>query len=139
MTTLPPPPPEAKLIARLRKELVPVLSMREAARRADELSPGSFSVATWTQIENGYRKVTATLTIPITGTAERVARMGQVVGATPDQLREAGRDDAARILQKLIDAGPAPRAQLAEAVRNSRGLTDPQKRALIDMVLRDEN
>lgn len=126
------PPPEARLITRLREDQVPPLSMREAARRA------GFSVATWTQNEQGYRKVTAALTIPIRATADKLARMGLVVGATPDQLREAGRGDAAAILQKLIDAGPDPKAQLAEAVRNSAGLTERQKRALIDMVLRED-
>lgn len=133
MTTRSTPPPEAQLIARLRQDQVPVLSMREAARLA------GFSAATWTQIEQGYRKVTPMLTIPITGTADKVARMALVVGAKPDELREAGRDDAARTLQKLIDAGPRQNGQLAEAVRHADGLTERQKRALIDMVLREES
>jgi len=128
--TTPQAPPEAQLIARLRSEQVPPLSMREAARRA------GFSVATWTQNEQGYRKVTPALTIPIRATADKLARMSLVVRASPAQLREVGRDDAAKILQKLIDAGPDPAAQLAEAVRNSDGLTERQKQALIEMVLR---
>lgn len=105
---------------------MPPLSMREAARRA------GFSVATWTQNEQGYRKVTSSLAIPIRATAEKLARMGLVVGATPQQLSEAGRQDAAVILQKLIDAGPDPVDQLAEAVRNSGDLSDKQKQALIE-------
>jgi len=130
--TTPPAPPEAQLIRRLREGMVPTVSMREAARQA------GFSVATWTQIEQGYRKVTSALTIPITGTAEKVARMGLVVGATPGQLREAGRDDAAAILQKLIDAGPDPKSQLAETIRHSRDFSERQKRALIELVMRDD-
>lgn len=130
--TTPQAPPEARLIARLRREKVPPLSMREAARRA------GFSVATWTQNEQGYRKVTALLTIPITATDEKLARMALVVGATPAQLREAGRDGAARMLQKLIDAGPDPKSQLAEKIRQSRDFTDRQKQALIEMVLRED-
>lgn len=124
------PPPEAKLIARLRKDKVPPLSMREAARRA------GFSVATWTQNEQGYRKVTPGLTIPIRATDEKLAGMALVVGATPAQLRGTGRPDAARMLQKIIDAGPDPRAQLAETIRQSREFTEKQKGALIEMVMR---
>lgn len=122
------PPPEAQLIARLRRDRVPPLSMREAARRA------GFSVATWTQNEQGYRKVTPVTVIPVTATDEKLARMALVVGATPGQLGEAGRDGAARMLQKIIDAGPDPRTQLAEAVRNAGGLSDRQKQALIEML-----
>jgi len=128
-----PPPPEAQLIARLRTEHVPPLSMREAARRA------GFSVATWTQNEQGYRKVTPLLTIPIRATDDKLARMALIVGAKPAQLRDADRGEAARILQALIDAGPDPTAQLAEAVRNAGGLTERQKRAVIDIISRDEN
>lgn len=124
------PPPEARLIERLRKDLVPPLSMREAARRA------GISVATWTQNEQGYRKVTQHVVIPITATAEKLARMALVVGATPEQLREAGREDAAVMLAKIIEAGPDPGDQLAEAIRLSSGLTDLQKQVLIELVQR---
>ncbi len=129
--TTPGPPPEAQLIHRLREEMFPAMSMRGAAKRA------GFSTATWVQIEQGHKKVTSALTIPIRGTAEKVARMGLVVGATPEQFRDAGRDDAAAILQKLIDAGPGPKEQLAEAIRQSRDFSERQKRALIELVLRE--
>lgn len=128
--TTPAPPPEAQLITRLREDMVPALSMREGARRA------GFSVSTWMQNEQGYRKVTPGLVIPIRATAEKLARMALVVRATPDQLREAGRDDAAGILQKLIDAGPDPADQLEAVLRSSRDLTEAQKRELIDLVRR---
>lgn len=129
--TFPEAPPEAQLIARLRGDMFPPVSRREAARRA------GFSVATWTQIEQGYRKVTSALVIPITGTAEKVARMGLVVGAEPGQLREAGRDDAAVILQKLIDAGPDPEAQMIEKIRASSDFTERQKRRMIQLLQKD--
>jgi hypothetical protein len=64
--------------------------------------------------------------------------MALVVGAVPDQLREAGRSDAAVILQKLIDAGPDPKAQMVETIRQSRDFTERQKRALVEMVLRED-
>lgn len=130
--TTPQAPPEARLIARLREEMVPPVSMREAARRA------GFSVATWSQNEQGYRKVTSLVTVPITATDEKLARMALVVGATPAQLRETGRDGAARMLQKLADAGPDPRTQMAEKIRQSREFTEQQKQALIDMLLRND-
>ena len=132
MTATPTAPPEARLIARLRKEMVPPVSMREAARRA------GFSVATWTQNEKGYRKVTNRIIIPITATDEKLALMGRVVGATPGQLRETGRDGAATMLQRLIDAGPDPKAQMAEKIRQSRDFTQQQTEALIEMVMRED-
>jgi hypothetical protein len=130
--TTPEPPPEAKLIHLLREEMFPAVSMREAARRA------GMGTATWVQAEQGYRKVTSAVTIPVRATADKLASMALVVGAVPDQLREAGRDDAAVILQKLIDAGPDPKAQLAETIRQSRDFTERQKRALVEMVLRED-
>lgn len=125
------PPPEAKLITRLREGAAPSLSMREAARRA------GISPALWSQNEQGYRKVTPDVTIPIRATADKLAAMALVVGATPGQLREADRADAAAILQKLIDAGPDPGAQMVEKIRASRDFDERQKRALIELVLRD--
>lgn len=128
--TTPEPPPEAKLIARLREAQFPPLSMREAARRA------GMSAAAWTQNEQGYRKVTPAVTIPITATAGKLARMALVVGASPEQLREAGRADAAAILEKLAAASPEDR--LEEALRNSRDLSEQQKRRLIELVRQNQ-
>lgn len=129
--TTPEPPPEALLIAELRKAIVPTLSMREAARRA------GMSASLWTQYEQGYRKVTPAVTIPVAATDDKLAGMALAVGATPDQLRETGRTAAAAILQKLIDAGPDPNAQMVEKIRASREFSERQKRALIDLVTRD--
>lgn len=128
--TTPEPPPEAQLIARLREDAVPPLSMREAARRA------GFSVATWTQNEQGYRKVTSSVIVPIRATDEKLARMALVVGATPQQLADVDRREAARILGKLIEAGPDQNEQMIAVIRTSRDFTERQKGALIDMVRR---
>lgn len=130
--TTPEPPPEARLITELREGAFPALSMREAARRA------GMSASLWTQYEQGYRKVTPAVTIAIKATADKLAGMALVVGATPEQLRESGRGDAAAILQKLVDAGPDPKAQVVEKIRQSRDFTERQKRALIELVLRDD-
>jgi hypothetical protein len=105
--------------------------MREAARRA------GFSVATWTQNEQGYRKITRDMTVPIRATADKLARMALVVGGKPAHLEDAGRGDAAVILQKLIDTEPDPTDRLVQAVRSNRELTDQQKRAIIERLERD--
>lgn len=129
--TTPEPPPEAQLIHRLREEMVTAVSMREAANRA------GMGTATWVQAEQGYRKVTPAVTIPSRATADKLASMALVVGATPAQLREAKRIYAAAILQKLIDAGPDPVAQMVEKIRASGDFTERQKRRLIELVQRE--
>lgn len=101
--------------------------MREAARRA------GISPALWTQNEQGYRKVTAGVVIPWRATDDKLAAMALVVGATPGQLEETGRDGAARILSKLIDAAPDPAAQLITAIQEDT-LSDRQKRELIKLI-----
>lgn len=136
--TLPGAPPEAQLIARLRNEKVPVMSMREAARRAALVTPGGFSVATWTQNEQGYRKVAAGVTIPIRATDERLAYMALVVGAEPGQLETAGRPEAAVILKKLLAADPDPMAETIEAVRTSKDLTEQQRHDIIEAIRRND-
>ena len=60
--------------------------------------------------------------------------MAQTVGATGAELAAAGRADAAAILEKL----PAnPHLQLSIDVRNSRDLTERQKRALLELISRN--
>jgi transcriptional regulator with XRE-family HTH domain len=68
------------------------LSAREAARRAG-LSEGR-----WRQIASGYQVVSAGVYAPVRGPAGTLARMAAVVGVTPEQLRRAGRPDAAQAL-----------------------------------------
>lgn len=91
-------PPESELIERLRKDATPKLSMREAARRA------GISDGRWRQIIKGFKQETADVRVPVKGPADTIARMAQVVGATVDQLRDAGRDDAAAELDRLLNA-----------------------------------
>jgi hypothetical protein len=64
--------------------------------------------------------------------------MAHVVGATPQQLRDTGRDGAAKMLQQLIEAGPDPKAQMVEKIRQSRDFTEQQKNALIEAVMRGD-
>lgn len=125
--TTPQPPAEALLIAAKREARVPRLSGREAARRA------GISETRWRQLESGVIRVKGT-DYPEMAPAETLARMAQAVGATPEELAGAGRKDAAAILEKLP---PDPMADLAAGVRNASGLTDRQKRALLEMLSQD--
>ncbi|MER6630116.1 helix-turn-helix transcriptional regulator [Streptomyces sp. NPDC000987] len=88
----PPPPPEAVLLkeALQRKRL----SGREAARRA------GVSDTWWRNITRGYQTVSGTA-VAVRGPADTVARMAQVIDVTADQLRNAGREDAAEALERL--------------------------------------
>lgn len=86
------PPPEAELIERLRKALSPRLSVSRAAKAA------GISEGRWRQIAKGYQQATPDLRLPVRAPADTLARMARVVGATPDQLEQVGRDDAAAVL-----------------------------------------
>lgn len=67
----------------------PKLSVRKAAELA-QISEGR-----WRQIAKGYNQATRDTALPTIAPADTLARMAQVVGATPEQLREVGREDAA--------------------------------------------
>jgi hypothetical protein len=67
-------------------------SARAAARQA------GISEGRWRQITSGYQVVSPGVYAPVRGPARTVARMAAVAGLTPEQLRAAGRDDAARLL-----------------------------------------
>lgn len=121
MNERPPPPPEARLIAAALKRSG--LSIREASRRAD-LSEGR-----WRQIMNGYQTVSAGVHIPVSGPPDTVARMARVAGVRVDELGNAGRPDAAMMLQDM-SARPEGEGELGddfdariEAIRR-----DPVKR-----------
>ncbi len=94
-------PPEAQLIERLRTEVRPKLSVRAAARAS------GISDSRWRQIIKGYRQETATLRVPVRAPADTLARMARAVGATPAQLREAGREDAADELERSVPVNTA--------------------------------
>ncbi|MGA5599544.1 helix-turn-helix domain-containing protein [Streptomyces griseoincarnatus] len=105
-TQTPEPPPEARLIKEALRRAR--LSAREAARRA------GISETRWRQIANGYQDVGKGVRVPTTGPADTLARMAQVAGVTADQLRQAGRPDAADELAELeSQAAPASTAGFA--------------------------
>lgn len=132
MTTPPPPPPEAQLITRLREAKIPKLSMRSAARQA------GVSPTLWVETERGFRRVAPGVTLPTRVTPDKLARMARIVGASPKQLTEAGRGDAAAILKRITDAGPELDDRVIEAIRASQDFTERQKQALIEIVERNK-
>jgi transcriptional regulator with XRE-family HTH domain len=77
------------------------ISAREAARRA------GMSEGRWRQITAGYQVVSPGVYAQVHGPAGTLARMAAVVGVTPDQLRAAGRDDAATVLAAQLERQPA--------------------------------
>lgn len=121
----PKPPPEALLIAAKRQAKVPRLSRTQAALRA------GMSATRWRQLEDGAILIRGRR-YPETAPDDTLARMAWVVGASPAELRKAGRDGAAVALETILSDPPDEVSQLIEAVQDSREFTERQKRALID-------
>ena len=87
---------EGDLIRRARDRAVPKLSIRRAAARIG-ISPEH-----WGNIERGHKSAGATETPrPLSPSASMLAKMAGVVGVTPGELAEAGRQDAARELEEM--------------------------------------
>ncbi|GGK90733.1 hypothetical protein Ppa06_57600 [Planomonospora parontospora subsp. parontospora] len=104
----PSPPPEAVLITRLRRRegsISKEMAIREANRRAAAISPeNAFSEGTWRNIESGRTEASD----------KQLALMALVVGATPEQLEEAGRPAAAQLLRAEAERRVAADPVLAE-------------------------
>jgi len=91
MSQRPDPPPWGALItSALRRG---GMSARQAARRA------GISEGRWRQISGGYQVVRPGEYVSVRGPAGTLARMAAVAGVSPDELREAGREDAAQALE----------------------------------------
>jgi transcriptional regulator with XRE-family HTH domain len=93
MSTEPQPPADALLIRQRREAAAPPMSRRQAAVKAG-ISPSQ-----WSDIERGSKMAGQGTVVPIRATAETLARMARVVGATANELTAAGRSDAADLLQ----------------------------------------
>ncbi|MER6562824.1 helix-turn-helix transcriptional regulator [Streptomyces sp. NPDC001027] len=100
----PAPPPEAVLIREALKQAR--MSGRAAARRS------GVSDARWRQITTGYQTVSGHH-VPVSAPPETLARMAQATQVTADELRKAGRSDAADELERL--AAPPPSASDASS------------------------
>ncbi|MGH3406552.1 MAG: hypothetical protein ACRDRJ_29225 [Streptosporangiaceae bacterium] len=91
MSQRPDPPPWGALItSALRRG---GMSARQAARRA------GISEGRWRQISGGYQVVRPGVYASVRGPAKTLARMAAAAGVRPDELRAAGRADAAQALE----------------------------------------
>lgn len=86
-------PAEGKLIQEAMR--IRGLSARKAAKDA------GMSDARWRQIVNGYASAGAGQTVAVRAPDDTLARMARVVGVTPQQLTQVGRDSAAETLLTL--------------------------------------
>lgn len=93
MSAHPGPPEEADLIRRRREAAVPDLSRRQAAAKA------GLSASQWSDVERGHKRAGTGVVVPVRATADTLARMARIVGASADDLASAGREDAARQLR----------------------------------------
>ena len=109
MTERPEPPPWGALIttALARQGL----SAREAARRAG-LSEGR-----WRQITGGYQVVSPGVYAHVRGPAGTLARMADTAGVSAAELRAAGREDAAVVLESQRERTAETGTELLERVR----------------------
>jgi hypothetical protein len=102
------------------------LSARAAARRAG-LSEGR-----WRQITGGYQVVSPGVYAPVRGPATTLARMAAVAGVTAEQLRAAGRDDAAGLLDRQQETRPAA----DEMIDRVKAMNSDQARELLATIAR---
>lgn len=72
------------------------MSVRRAAESA------SISEGRWRSLAKGTHQVSKGTAVPTRAPADTLARMARVVGATPDQLQEVGRQDAAEELVRQM-------------------------------------
>jgi hypothetical protein len=91
MSQRPDPPPWGALItSALRRG---GMSARQGARRA------GISEGRWRQISGGYQVVRPGVYVSVRGPAGTLARMAAAAGVSADELRAAGRPDAALALE----------------------------------------
>lgn len=134
--TRPDPPREGTLISAALKAAG--ISVRTAAKAAN------ISEGWWRQIVKGYQTTSGGGIGPVRGPAETVARMALAAGVTPEQLVEAGRDDAARHLRVLAapaTAAPAPAPRAPDLRSNIiaaalEGLTPEEAELILEEELR---
>jgi transcriptional regulator with XRE-family HTH domain len=91
----PTPPAEADLIRQRRESVTPAMSRRQAAMKAG-ISPSQ-----WSDVERGHKRAGSGITIPVQATAETLARMARVVGASGPELAAVGREDASHQLRAI--------------------------------------
>ena len=90
----------------------------------------------WRQIAKGYNQVSKETFVESIAPADTLARMARVVGATPGQLQEVGREDAADELAALsrdsLRSRPGQQMTLEEGAHSSRSARLEMLRRLAD-------
>ncbi|MEV4371685.1 helix-turn-helix transcriptional regulator [Nonomuraea sp. NPDC049637] len=94
MDTRPDQPAEGRLIEEARERLN--ISQNKAAKRA------GMSGTRWRQIVYGSASGGPGITNPVVGNPTTIASMAHAVDLTPDELAQAGRDDAASELRAIL-------------------------------------
>ena len=112
-----PPPWGAAITTALRRS---GMSARQAARQA------GISEGRWRQISSGYQVVSPGVYAPVRGPAATLARMAAIAGVSAADLQAAGREDAAR----LLDKAPARGAD-TELLDRIRAMDSEQARELL--------
>jgi hypothetical protein len=116
--------PEGALIERAMATRTPKLSARKAARLAQ------ISEARWRQIVSGYQTVSQGVRVPVVAPAKTIARMAKVAGVSSRQLADAGRQDAAELLDsEAADGDQQP--SIEDLIEASRELRREDKDALL--------
>lgn len=88
-------PLESDLIRQRREAATPGMSRRQAAAKA------GISASQWSDVERGHKKAGSGVVVPVRATADTLARMARVAGASADDLVAAGRPDAAHQLRAV--------------------------------------
>jgi len=124
-------PAEGRLIEEARKRLR--LSQNAAAKLA------GMSGTRWRQIVYGQASGGPGIKNPVRGNAVTLAAMAEAVELRPDDLRQAGRDDAAHELEMRKARGLALGATAMEvAIRSAKEGSDGELRRLLELWPRTE-
>ena len=98
---------------RLAREAMDMTAL-SAAEASRARGGKGISAAYWRDVERGYGGRRGQR-VPVRASARALAAMARVVGVMPAQLAEAGREDAARVLEEILrrdapgmPAAPAP-------------------------------
>jgi hypothetical protein len=109
---IPPAPPEAKVI-KLAREAAG-LTIQAASEKSRHLDPEGKGVSPvyWGSVERGTGGRRGQK-VPARASAMKLALMGRTTGVEPRHLAEAGRPDAARVLDEILRREIAGQAQSA--------------------------
>jgi transcriptional regulator with XRE-family HTH domain len=126
----PAPPPEALLIRTARE------AAGMTAAQAAAATNGAVSATYWRDVERGHGGRRGKQA-PARASARLLAAMAEITGATPDQLKKAQREDAARVLEEILrrKAPPVASAPSLRPVPSRPAAADPESPA--EVVLRE--